>query len=56
MCLFQENGLQAFLQMQASKVQLSNITLAEIFALNERTAPNGSKFIRGATCKITLTA
>ncbi len=47
MCLFQKQDFQALLEMQTSKVQLSNITKAEIFNLAERAAPNNSKFIRG---------
>ncbi len=47
MCLTQAQDLQALLQMHAKTVQLSNLTLAEVFELNERTAPSGSKFIRG---------
>lgn len=47
MCLVQSRGLQAFLELQPSKVQLSNITLAEIFNLDEKFAPKGSQFIRG---------
>lgn len=47
MCLLQSNGLQTLLELKTSKVQLSNITLAEIFTLTEKTAPDGSQFIRG---------
>ena len=47
MCFVESRGLQALLQLQASKVQLSNITLAEIYRLDEREAPRGSQFIRG---------
>lgn len=47
MCLFQKKDFQALLEMQASKVQLSNITTAEIYNLAERAAPNNAKFIRG---------
>lgn len=47
MCLVQENGLQALLAMNATKVKLSNLTTAEIFDLNESTAPTGTQFIRG---------
>lgn len=47
MCLVQTKGLQALLEMQASKVQLSNLTLAEIYTLNEKLAPTGTQFVRG---------
>jgi hypothetical protein len=47
MCLVQSGDLQALLDLKASKVQLSKITTAEIFNLDERTAPVGSQFIRG---------
>jgi len=47
MCLVQSGDLQALLDLKASKVQLSKITTAEIFNLDERTAPAGSQFIRG---------
>jgi len=47
MCLVQSGDLQALLDLKASKVQLSKITRAEIFILNERAAPAGSQFIRG---------
>ena len=47
MCLVQENGLQALLEMNATKVKLSDLTTAEIFDLNESTAPTGTQFIRG---------
>lgn len=54
MCLFQSQDFQALLELQASKVQLSNITTAEIFNLAERSAPSGSKFIRGLGYWITI--
>ncbi|PZU56742.1 MAG: hypothetical protein DI552_09065 [Brevundimonas sp.] len=47
MCLVQNHGLQALLQLRAQTVQLSNITTAEIFGLDERAAPAGSQFVRG---------
>jgi hypothetical protein len=47
MCLVQSGDLQALLDLKASKVRLSKITTAEIFNLDERTAPAGSQFIRG---------
>lgn len=46
-CLFQSRDLQALLELTASNVQLSNITTAQIFNLNERFAPTGSQFVRG---------
>lgn len=47
MCLIQDGGFQALLELRASQVQLSNLTVAEIFSLNERSAPQGSQFVRG---------
>lgn len=47
MCLVDTNGLQALLQQKSANVELSNVTVAEIFDLAETAAPNGSKFIRG---------
>lgn len=47
MCLVERRGLQALLQLNASKVQLSDLTLAEIYQLNERAAPTGTQFLRG---------
>ena len=47
MCLVQSRDLQALLELTPSKVQLSNITMAEIFSLDERRAPKGSQFVRG---------
>jgi hypothetical protein len=46
-CYSEEKGLQALLRLKASTQQLSNITLAEVFDLEERKAPTGSQFIRG---------
>lgn len=46
-CYVEQKGLQALLQLKASKQQLSNLTLAEVFELEEHTAPSGSQFIRG---------
>lgn len=46
-CYVEKKGLQALLQLKASKQQLSNLTLAEVFSLEERQAPIGSQFIRG---------
>ena len=47
MCLVQAKDLQALIEMKAQKVQLSTLTTAEIYALSERSAPNGSQFLRG---------
>jgi len=47
MCLVQAQDLQALIELTAQKVQLSSLTTAEIFALSERAAPNGSQFVRG---------
>ncbi len=47
MCLVHSRGFQALLQLDASKVQLSNLTFAEIYELQERAAPKGSQFLRG---------
>jgi hypothetical protein len=47
MCLLEKNGLQALLEYTAADVQLSNITTAQIFNLEERIAPAGSQFVRG---------
>lgn len=47
MCLVQSKDLQALLELKISTVQLSNITKAQIYNLDERTAPQGSQFVRG---------
>lgn len=47
MCLAQEKDLQALLKMQPSEVELSDLTTATIYDLEEREAPTGSQFIRG---------
>jgi hypothetical protein len=47
MCLIQSDGFQALLELKAANVQTSNITTAEIFNLQERSAPQNSQFIRG---------
>ncbi len=47
MCLVDSKGIQALLEQKASKVELSDITTAEIYDLQEREAPEGSQFIRG---------
>jgi hypothetical protein len=47
MCLVQDEGLQALLELTAADVQTSNITTAQIFKLQEQAAPKGSQFIRG---------
>lgn len=47
LCLIEPHGLQALLDLHAERRQLSDLTTAEIFALEEREAPVGSQFIRG---------
>lgn len=47
MCLVQAKDLQAVIELTTSKVQLSSLTMAEIYALSERSAPQGSQFLRG---------
>jgi hypothetical protein len=47
MCLVQDKDSQALLELKVSSVKLSNITTAQIFNLDERTAPQGSQFVRG---------
>lgn len=47
MCLLQHGGFQALLELQASQVQTSTLTLAEIFSLQENAAPPGSQYVRG---------
>lgn len=47
LCLAQNRDLQALLNMKPSKVQLSDLTTAVVYDLNEREAPTGSQFIRG---------
>lgn len=47
MCLAQSKDLQALLKMEASEVELSDITTATVYDLNETAAPEGSQFIRG---------
>lgn len=47
MCMIDSKGLQALLQQNASKVSLSDLTVAEIYQLQESEAPKGTQFIRG---------
>lgn len=47
MCLAQERDLQPLLEHKARAVQLSRLTKATVFDLDERGAPNGTQFIRG---------
>jgi hypothetical protein len=47
MCLIERKGLQALLELKASSVELSDLTVAQIYALQERGAPSGSHFVRG---------
>jgi hypothetical protein len=54
MCLVQSDGFQALLELKAANVQTSNITMAEIFNLQERSAPHNSQFIRGMVYWLTI--
>ena len=47
LCLADSRGLQALLQLTTQTLELSDITTAEVYDLDERTAPSGSQFIRG---------
>lgn len=47
MCLAQSSDLQTLLQLKPSTVQLSELTTAVVYDLDERQAPAGSQFIRG---------
>ena len=47
LCFVDPAGLQALLQRRAMRVQLSDLTTAEVFELSERQAPQGLQFIRG---------
>ncbi len=47
LCYIEEKGLQALLELTRSKQQLSNLTLAEVYQLQEAYAPTGTHFIRG---------
>lgn len=47
MCLVEKDGLQALMGLNVENVELSELTTAEIFNLEEREAPKGSQFIRG---------
>lgn len=47
MCLVQAKDLQALLKMQPSEVELSDLTTATVYDLEESEAPTGSQFIRG---------
>jgi hypothetical protein len=47
MCLAQAKDLQTLLSMQPTEVELSDLTTATVYDLNEREAPTGSQFIRG---------
>lgn len=46
MCLAQSSDLQPLLQLSPSTVQLSELTTAVVYDLDERKAPDGSQFIR----------
>jgi hypothetical protein len=54
MCLVQSDGFQALLELKAASVQTSQITTAEIFNLQERSAPQNSQFIRGMIYWLTI--
>jgi hypothetical protein len=47
MCLVQSDGFQALLKLTAANIRTSNITTAEIFNLQDRSAPRNAQFIRG---------
>ncbi|MBA4043393.1 MAG: hypothetical protein C0511_18295 [Hyphomicrobium sp.] len=47
MCLAQAKDLQTLLKMETTEVELSDLTTATVYDLNEREAPDGSRFIRG---------
>lgn len=47
MCLIHDNAMQALLSQNSQKQKLSAITIAEIYALTEQTAPKGSRFVKG---------
>ncbi|NEV79144.1 hypothetical protein DYI24_19100 [Rhodopseudomonas sp. BR0C11] len=47
MCLVQSDGMQALLELTTASVKLSELTTAEIFKLQEASAPRNSQFIRG---------
>lgn len=47
MCLVESKGLQALLELTETDAELSDVTVAQIYALQERGAPEGSQFIRG---------
>lgn len=47
MCLAQAKDLQTLLKMEPTEVELSDLTTATVYDLNEREAPDGSSFIRG---------
>lgn len=47
MCLAQAKDLQALLKMEPSEIELSDLTTATVYDLEESEAPTGSQFIRG---------
>ncbi|MEE3500476.1 hypothetical protein [Acidiphilium acidophilum] len=47
LCLIQTADLQALLSSKRTVVELSDLTTATIFELDERTAPDGTEFVRG---------
>lgn len=55
LCLVDRKGMQALLeQSHPSKVELSDVTTAEIYDLEERYAPQGTQFIRGMAYWLTI--
>jgi len=49
MCLIHPDAMQALLEMNTKKQKLSAITIAEIYALTEKAAPKGSRYVKGLT-------
>lgn len=47
MCLAQAKDLQTLLKMEPTEVELSDLTTATVYDLEESEAPTGSQFIRG---------
>src|SRR3546814_15876013 len=54
MCLAQEKDMQALLNMKPSQMELSDLTTATVYDLDERVAPKGSQFVRGLAYWITI--
>lgn len=53
-CLVQEKDLQALIELRGQKVKLSDLTIAEIYAISERSAPQGLQFLRGLMYWLTI--